>query len=200
MGLTVLSFIFLLSACSVDDGDSYDAMIENSFNQQYAVYNGEWTVNKEVIDTARLEVTSVLRVRLPEFYLGVCCFEKEYSSSSMPVRIIEYKGQPAIIPLNYVGYTTSATFNSLSPGEKNYDGRILFSNAAFYVAIDGVDHRVEVLSDEPGSAVYNYDNDLWTIGFTVTAFCVTNMATNEQEMHTPHTPQTFYYSTRQRIR
>ncbi|MBO4464942.1 MAG: hypothetical protein J5797_12220 [Prevotella sp.] len=190
----------LLTACSVDDADSYDA--HNGYiSADYpfgAVYDGEWTVDKVVMDTARLEVTNVLKLRLPEQYLGISCFERESASSL--VHTFEYYGQPSVIRFKDQGYTDYASFNSLSSTEKNYDGTLLFTQASFVVAVDGVDHRVDVLSNEPGNAVYRNDNGQWTIGFTVTAYNVTNLETHEEQVRAPHKPIPLYYSTKNRIR
>ena len=192
----------LLTACSAGDDDSYDAQDQYAeYNDINAgIYDGEWTVNKQVVDTARLVVTDVLTVRLPEQYLGISCFEKEYASSAWPIVSIEYNGQPSVIRFKDQGYTDKATFNSLLTTGSNYDGAMLLTHASFVIAVDGVDHRVDVLSDEPGNAVYRNDNGQWTIGFTVTAFHVTNMETLEEQMRTPHKPIALYYSTKKRIR
>lgn len=201
MVLGILSGCFL-TACSVDDADSFDANNEYlSADYPYgAVYDGEWTVDKVVMDTARLEVTNVLKLRLPEQYLGISCFEREYTSSASPIVSFEYSRQPSVIRFKDQGYTDYASFNSLSPTEKNYDGTMLFTQASFIVAVDGVDHRVDVLSNEPGNAVYRNDNGQWTIGFTVTAYNVTNLETHEEQVRTPHKPISLYYSTKNRIR
>ena len=200
MVLGMLSGCFL-TACSVEDADSYDA--HNGYiSADYpygTVYDGEWTINKQVVDTARLEVTTVLNVRLPEFYLGLSCFEDDYISS-VPPTMIDYKGQPAVIRFKDQGYTENASFSSISSTEKSFEGTVLFSNASFLVAINGVDYRVDLLSDEPGNAVYRNDNGQWTIGFTVSSFIVTNLNTNEEQMRTPHKPIALYYSTKNRIR
>ena len=77
---------------------------------------------------------------------------------------------------------------------------MLFNNVSFTVAIDGVDHRVDLLSGEPGNAVYRNDNDQWTIGLTVTSFYVTNLETREEQARTLNTPIVLYYNTKNRIR
>lgn len=188
----------MLAACSV--GDSEEAALLN-MNEVVldAVYEGEWTVNREVVDTARLEVTSVLKVRLPEMYLGTSCLEREYGSSATP-HVIAYSGQPAVMSFRYQGYSDNATFNSLMVQEGTYGAKSFFNQASFTVAIDGVSHRVDLLSSEPGNAVYRNDNGLWTIGFTVDGFCVTNLETSGEELRTPHNSIVLYYSAKKRIR
>ena len=91
--------MLILSACKGPDEDIAD--VRSNLSQTGVSFigksfNGVWTVDKQVVDTARLEVTDVFRVRLPEVYLGAACFEKEYVSSAQP-HYIEYKGAPAVI-------------------------------------------------------------------------------------------------------
>ena len=197
----VLLSVYLLAACSVDDAESFDGE-ENMFfdTQQHAVYDGEWTMNKHVVDTARLEVTNVLKVRLPEKYLCISCFDNSYAPSADSNWSVEYKGQPTVIPFVNQGYTDIATFSSLSSTEKSYNGTVLFNSVSFTVAVNGVDHRVDLLSNELGNAVYRNDNGLWTIGLTVSSFLVTNLETQEEQIRTPSTPIALYYNARTRIR
>ena len=193
--------MLILSACKGPDEDIADVRSNLSKTGVSFIgksFNGVWTVDKQVVDTARLEVTDVFRVRLPEVYLGAACFEKEYVSSAWPHHI-EYKGQPSVIQFKDQGYTEYAIFNSLLLTEECYDGTTLFTHTSFVVAVDGVDHRVDVLSDEPGNAVYRSDNGQWAIGFTVTAFIVTNLETHEEQIRTPHKPIALYYNTKERI-
>lgn len=192
--------IQMLAACSVDDVDDFTNMATQDQVGRDAVYDGEWTVNKQVVDTARLEVTDVLKLRLPEFYLGISCFEKEHVTSVGPFHSFEYKGLPTIIAYKDQGYTDYALYNSLTATEKDYNETLLFNHASFIVAIDGVDHRVDLLSDEPGNAIYRYDTGQWTIGFTINTYNVTNLDTFEEQVRTPHKPFTLYYSTKNRIR
>ena len=197
--MTALLAWGFLTACSDFENDE-TAEVMYAASPQYAVYDGEWTMNKQVVDTARLEVTKVLKVRLPEKYLGTLCFGGEYADDNHALSISEYKGQPISIPYRYEGYSTNAVFSSIPSTEKSYDGVMLFNNVSFTVAIDGVDHRVDLLSGEPGNAVYRNDNDQWTIGITVTSFYVTNLETREGQVHTPNTPIVLYYNTKNRIR
>lgn len=189
----------MLTACTVDDAGEVTAAPSEDIVAQNAIYEGEWTINKEVVDTARLEVTNSLKVRLPEIYLSASCFEKEFVSSLKPFHIA-YKGQPVVIPFKDQGYSSNATFNSISSAEKSYNGITLFQHASFYVTIDGINHQVDLFSDEPGNAVYRNDNGQWTIGFTISTFRVTNLNTYEKQVRTPRTPITLYYNTKERIR
>ena len=199
LGLTALLAWGFLTACSDFESDE-TAEAMNALSSQYAVYDGEWTMNKQVVDTARLEVTNVLKVRLPEKYLGTSCFGDEYTDDDHTLSIGEYKGQPISIPYRYEGYSANALFSTIASTEKSFHGVMLFNNVSFTVAIDGVDHRVDLLSGEPGNAVYRNDNDQWTIGLTVTSFYVTNLETREEQARTLNTPIVLYYNTKNRIR
>ena len=85
------AMLLMMVACSTDFGDSMlpqddDKAVPKAQSEQ-VTYEGEWTCDKQVIDTARLEVTNVLRLRLPEEYLRNLCFPTQSSYTLM--------GQPA---------------------------------------------------------------------------------------------------------
>ena len=71
--------MLMLSACKDADSGVYDDVRSPvSAAEPYSKresFTGEWTVGKQVVDTARLEVSEVLRVRLPEAYLVSLCFD-----------------------------------------------------------------------------------------------------------------------------
>ena len=185
----------LLTACSVDDADSYDAQPSMDAGIQNAVYDGEWTVNKQVVDTARLEVTDALKLRLPEDYLAALCFpDKSGASTPKP------KGQPVVIQYRNQGYSTAATFSDFVSTEKSFGGWVNFNQASFIVAIDNVDYRVDLFCDVTGSAIYRHDTGLWTIAIPIGTFLITNLQTQEEsECRLPSTI-TIYYNAKQRIR
>ena len=66
-GLMALLVACMLTACSEGNDESMADMQMNNAKAdvQSAVFEGEWTIDKEVVDTARLEVSSVLKLRLP---------------------------------------------------------------------------------------------------------------------------------------
>lgn len=185
----------LLTACSVGDAESVVKQNIVAESVQHALYDGEWTVNKQVVDTARLEVTEALKLRLPEDYLVTLCFPDK-SGASAP----KSKGQPVVIQYRNQGYSTTATFSDFVTTEKNFGGWVNFCQASFTVAIDDVDYRVDLLCDVTGSAIYRHDTGLWTISIPVGSFLVTNMETQQEEVHTLHTSLTIYYNATKRIR
>ena len=191
--------MLMLTACSTDDADARPQYMDDAPHAN-AVYDGEWTVNKTVVDTARLEVTpNGLKLRLPEYYLTLSCFEMEAFSSAIPFRH-ECMEQPVVIPFRNQGYTDNATFINLNTAEKNYGGMSFFNYASFNVSVNGASYRVALLSNEPANAVYRNDNGLWTIGLPIERFLVTNIETNEEQVRTPHNPFTLYYNAKERIR
>ena len=190
----LFGLLALLTACSVDDAESYDASMAYT-NAEHAVYDGEWTVNKQVVDTARLEVTDAFRLRLPEAYLTTLCFpDKNGAAAPKP------KGQPVVIQYRSQGYSSSTTFSEFGLMEKDFVGQTSYHQASFTVTVDQVDYRIDLRSDVTGSAVFRHDTGLWTIAVPIGTFLVTNLTTQEaRECPLPST-LTIYYNTKQRIR
>lgn len=198
----LFSLLALLTACSVEDDDSNaEYMYGNDSVVPQALYDGEWTVNKQVVDTARLEVNGVLKVRLPEDYLTRLCFAELSSVTSEKAETMTVlKGQPAVIHFTDQGYTTTTSFANIGVAESSLNGVVMFSHASFTVALNGVDYRMELLSKEPGTAVYRNDTGLWTIAIPVGAFLVTNLNTQEESEHQLPSAVTIYYNAKKRIR
>lgn len=199
----------LLTACSDGDDrlDKQSSAKDAADVVQSAVFEGEWTVNKQVVDTARLEVSNVLKVRLPVEYLLTLFCPAYVELSTQSKHYFEFEGQPVVIPYLSQGYTNDATFNHLVPTSKDgSDGRdsangmtSLVTNAYFTVAIDGVAYRIDLLSEQAGTALYKNDTGLWTIGIPISYFYVTNTETNEGSLRQLPTPITIYYNSKKRI-
>ena len=116
--LLTAAIMSLAAACSTDDSDAYGdkagsiagAMEEGGV----AIYEGEWTVNHQVVDTARLVVKgSVLQLRLPEEYLLStyilpCLTDKNgvYELDNIPVEI-------QVVPQ---GFSEMSQYMSLASG------------------------------------------------------------------------------------
>ena len=195
--------MLILTACSTDEADAGAQYMDNVPHEN-AVYDGEWTIDKQVIDTARLEVLPTgLRLRLPESYLTVLCFDKEALSSAWPFQyecMAQPMAQPVVIPFRDQGYTNNAKYATMTTTEKSFDGMTIYSPASFSITVNSASYRVALLSNEPANAVYRNDNGLWTIGIPIERFLVTNTATNEEQVRTPHNPFTLYYNAKERIR
>ena len=203
-GLMALLVACMLTACSNGYDDSLDKLIVNysEGDVQSVVFEGEWTVNKLVVDTARLEVSDVLKVRLPEEYLLNFCYPDRIELSTHPNHSYECEGQPVMIPFRNQGYTNNFTFNDLVSEDKaGANGMTpLVYNASFTVAIDGVAFRIALFSEQTGTALYNNDTGLWTIGIPISSFYVTNTETNVVKVCSPPAPITIYYNAKKRIR
>ena len=196
--------VLMLSACSAGDGDMADVRSNIQASASTGVsFNGEWTVGKQVVDTARLVMTEALTVRLPETYLVGLCFNsaaKEYGTDKASVpTAIEPMGVPTRIEIRNQGYTDEAVFSDFTTAAEKYDGVMLYRSAYFVVNIDGVDYLVELLSTENGNAVYRADTMGWTIAIPVDRFRITNVETMEERIQQLDEPFTLYYNTTERI-
>ena len=179
-----------LTACSVDDADSYNDLEANIGPMQPTAYLGVWVADKQEVDTARLEVQGVLTVRLPEAYLADICFEGKGG--------IQYTGQPAVISIDRQGYTENAEFSSIDKAASSYSGTVMYNPASFTVIVGGVTHRVDLLSTERSNAIYYSATGLWAIGISVSRLLVTNLDTREQyERPLPAPVTLYYYATKQ---
>lgn len=191
--------VLMLSACSAGDEEISDVRSNLQASASTGVsFNGEWTVDKQVVDTARLEVTEALTVRLPEAYLVGLCFNSGTDKIS-PHTAIEPTGLPTKIEYRNQGYTNEAAFSDFTATAEKYDGVMLYRSAYFVVNIDGVNYLVELLSTENGNAIYRADTMGWTIAIPVDRFRITNVITLEEREQRLDKPFTLYYNTTERI-
>ena len=160
---------------------------------QLTVYDGEWTVNKQVVDTARLEMSDRVRLRLPEAYLMRLCFPDKSDAA-------EPKGVHMEASLILQGYTEQMSLCSFMTLVYNGRGLVFYGAGYFYVTMDGSDYRIDVLCEESANAIFRKDTQLWTIGIPVIGFLVTNTGTNEKQEILRSNPVTIYYNAKQRIR
>lgn len=181
--------MLMLTACSDgSDDDIMDLRSQISVGE-YKLYNGEWSVNGEVIDTVQLieeKKEQIFIIILPERYLTVCCFGEELASSGH-----EYKRDRVVIMTSNQGYTNETMFNVIKSTQKSYNGTLYFCHASFVVGIDGVKYRIDLLSQEQGYAVYN---GLWSIGIPISILLVTNTETREERGCPLPEPITLYYN------
>lgn len=190
------AMLLMMVACSTDFGDSMlpqdDDKAAPKASSEQATYEGEWTCDKQVIDTARLEVTNVLRLRLPEEYLRNLCFPTQSSYTLM--------GQPAELAHQQQGYTDWTQFYALVMPTMREDGKILYHPAAFSLKTADADYRVELWSKEGGNAIYRMDTNLWTICISVDRFTVINQTTQQQRNQDLPETVTLYYTAKRRIK
>ena len=201
--------MLMLSACKDADSGVYDdvrsPISEAESYSKSESFTGEWTVDKQVVDTARLEVTEVLRVRLPEAYLVSLCFSgltEEYGTDKATLSTgtaIEPMGLPTMITVKDQGYTNDAVFSDFMNTAEKYDSTTLYRSAYFVVNVNGDNYVVELLSTENGSAVYRGDTMGWTIAIPIDRFLITNVKTLEERVKRLDNPITLYYNTKERI-
>ena len=206
-GLMALLVACMLTACSNGNDDSIAETQMNDAKDivQSEVFEGEWTVDKEVVDTACLEVTSVLKVRLPEAYLTGLCFKEVIAHWNALLYKFSYTGQPVMFPLRNEGSTSNASFHDVTQSETSYNDARYFINASYDVLLNSslngtYPFRLELLSKEPASAVYRNDNGLWTIALPVSTFLVTDLDNQTQGEIPLPAPVTLYYNATKRIR
>jgi len=198
--------MLMLSACSEGDEEKSDVRSNIQATEAIGVsYNGEWTVDKQVVDTARLKMTDVLTVRLPEAYLVSLCFSgltEEYGTDKATLSTgtaIEPMGQPIKIVVKDQGYTNDAVFSDFMNTAEKYDSTTLYRSAYFVVNVNGDNYVVELLSTENGNAVYRADTMGWTIAIPIDRFRITNVKTLEERVKRLANPITLYYNTKERI-
>ena len=194
--------VLMLSACS-EGSEGLSAAESGNYAQSDSragsVFTGEWTVDKQVVDTARLEVAEALRVRLPEAYLVSLCFGSVTDNVS-EAAAIEPLGIAATIEIRDQGYTNGAVFSGFVPSAEKSGGVTLYRTACFAVSVNGDRYLVELLSTENGTAVYRADTMGWTIVIPIGRFRITNVLTREVREQRLGKPVTLYYNTKERTR
>ena len=189
----MLAMVAALTSCSTDDEYSMD-----DASLQYDVitrgtYDGEWTVNSQVVDTARLEVIDKsIRIRLPESYLlGLCSNStKEATPSNVPI----------VIQTVMQGYGKTSNYNSFaSETKKDEDKGIRFNTCSFTATIGGESCKVSIVSAENSTAVWQKDTDQWTLAIPIDVIYVKNEVTGQLTENTIAGTITLYYHTKKRI-
>lgn len=189
----------LLTVACTNDSDMVGMEIslpdDYSNTRSAGVYDGEWTVNKQVVDTARLEVFYELKLRLPEDYLTRLCFpDKSGADSPQP------KGIPMMVRPITQGYSQQMALYAFLTMMKDNGKKALYGSGYFYVTIHDTDYRIDLLCSESSSSVFRLDTQLWTIAIPVSGFLIVNTATNEEQEQSLSAPITIYYNAKTRIR
>lgn len=197
LALTLTAAGCLLAGCKdMDDYDYSPGMGQNDVAiLPPGVFDGEWTVNRQVVDTARLTVDSRLRVRLPEAYLTELCFPGE-----APEAIVG--NEPQSYTVHQQGYSEQSQFMTLeAPTMTQADGqKVFYLPCHFRTFVGGQGYSVSILSRENGLAVYSNETQLWTIGIPVNGFQVkSDEATEPDIVWLPQTVS-LYYNAKARIK
>lgn len=159
------------------------------------IYDGEWTVNKQVVDTARLVVRTngVIEVRLPESYLLELCFPDDVGNkkSGNIANLIEVYQQ---------GYSEQSQYMSFySNTIKTDDAKNCFGTFSFQATIEDEPCSITLLSYENATAVMQTTTGQWTLGIPIDAFLVKNLSTAKSTERKLSIPVTLYYNTKRRI-
>ena len=208
--------VMLTVACSAEDADSYDAPLQPETTLSVAasgVYEGEWTVNRQVVDTARLVVVdNVIQIRLPEKYLLSTCFglygdkwgdnvpDEDDISSVGNLVSYEPHDTPVTVQMLAQGYSEQSQYMSFA-GALMLDGGspLRFNNCSFEATVDNVPYRIDLLAGETATAVLQNATGQWTLGIPIDAFLVSNLETGEVELN-EISSTTIYYNTKKKIR
>ncbi len=195
--LSGLVAALMVTACAVGGDDTYAAEKGSDAPVSQAVYEGEWTVNRQVVDTARLVVGPTLHVRLPESYLMGLCTSVDKSGMTA---LAEPLGVAAEIRLVPQGYSEQSQYMAFaSPTLLDANAELRFNTSSFSILIDGRLHRVSLLCPDNANAVMQTDMRQWTLGITVSALLVTDTATGQSVEHKLPVAVTIYYNTKRRI-
>lgn len=217
----------LVTACNKEDPDEVNqnnAPIQNT----PVFYDGVWSVGQQVVDTARLEVSTDMKIRLPEDYLASLCLlttkggelptaiagkgnipENSWgSSTNVGSAGIKPNGMPVTLRNMEQGYSDNGQYYSVCSPSSGYEsderpsiGNSLYDSGtfSFYATKDGVDYRILLFSDERPTSIYRVDTGLWTISIPIDGFLITNLETMEQRRENLSIPITIYYNAKSSI-
>lgn len=210
--LAAVVAVSTLMTAACKEGDSWDvADVRNSIQDTESrgisdgEFSGEWSIDQQVVDTARLVVSGhKLKVRLPESKLTELCFRTNYESSlsgtdKSPLVDVVNLGLPAEISIAEKGYTEKAFYNDIQNTAVNVASATYCTGGAFGNTVNGVRYVVELLTDEPGTAVFKLDTMGWTIAYHVRGFLITDAATMVWSTVIAERPFNLYYNTKERI-
>ena len=191
----LVCMISMMVGCHVNDEEYVSLNPRIAYDSEIVYYyDGEWSVDRQVVDTARMELreNGKIEVRLPESYLlGLISLE---NSPAVPAN------RPTTIEISIQGYSEQSqymSFNSKALKDKNE--KISFSTSSFLATIGGETCIIEILSYENAAAVIQNNTGQWTLGIPIDAFLVTSQQTGQSTEYRLPSPVMLYYNTKQRI-
>lgn len=197
----VVAIMSVAAGCSVGDtADDYDSYMESSksYDVGKSIYEGEWTVNKQVVDTARLVVAGTIQVRLPENYLlGLCYPGSNDKSSPVTVKPCNNAIKTGLLEQGYSEQSQYMAFTATTM--QTADMQLLFNTCSFDAIVNGASCRISLLSKENASAVLRKASGQWTLAIPVSAFLVTDLSTGQTTTRELTATTILYYNTKQRI-
>ena len=188
------------AGCSKGDENAYaDANPQhtNNLNVGKSIYEGEWSVNKQVVDTARMVVSGSVSVRLPESYL-LGLLQTDGLNSGLDKA--EPTNKPTKIRLTEQGYSDKSVYMAFDVYKTDsYSFQQLYCSCSFEAVINGTTCTISLLSKEYASAVFQQDAVQWTLAVPVNVLSITDRGTGEYWEVTLPVSITLYYNTKTRI-
>ena len=190
--LLVVTMTLLTVSCSQED-QIKDLQAQIDKTKKFMIYDGEWTVDKQVADTARLSIRNDLAAVMLEFpviYLSNLFFQNE---DSLIVT------QWYLYPLNLTeqAFSEIGNYHIIIPADRFGESEYIIGG--FQVTKNHITKEVMLITNEMGNGIYRLDTGLWTISFTISSYYITNGATGESSLNPLPEPITLYYNAKKRI-
>lgn len=187
--------------CSVGDEDAFPDIMEADKGEMISnsIYEGEWSVNKQVVDTARMVVSGSVSVRLPESYL-LGLLQTDGLNSGLDKAAPEPTNKPTKIRLTEQGYSDKSVYMAFDVYKTDsYSFQQLYCSCSFEAVINGSTCTISLLSKEYASAVFQQDAGQWTLAVPVIVLSITDRGSGEHWEVTLPVSITLYYNTKTRI-
>ena len=191
--LLVMAMTLLTVSCSQEEDQIRDLQAQIDKTKKFMIYDGEWTVDKQVADTARLSIRNDLAAVMLEFpviYLSNLFFQNE---DSLIVT------QWYLYPLNLTeqAFSEIGNYHIIIPADRFGESEYIIGG--FQVTKNHITKEVMLITNEMGNGIYRLDTGLWTISFTISSYYITNGATGESSLNPLPEPITLYYNAKKRI-
>ena len=191
--LLVMAMTLLTVSCSQEEDQIKDLQAQIDKTKKFMIYDGEWTVDKQVADTARLSIRNDLAAVMLEFpviYLSNLFFQNE---DSLIVT------QWYLYPLNLTeqAFSEIGNYHIIIPADRFGESEYIIGG--FQVTKNHITKEVMLITNEMGNGIYRLDTGLWTISFTISSYYITNGATGESSLNPLPEPITLYYNAKKRI-
>lgn len=191
----VAAALTAVAGCQPGVGDDDTAGTYQQSDPAYnvGVYEGEWSVNRQVVDTARMTVTgaTTIHLRLPHDYLAGLCY---------PGATAEAANEPAVIKVREQGYSEQSLYMAFVSMQVAFNTQLYFNTCSFEATVGNERWRVGLLSRENASAVQQIATGMWSLAIPIDGFQVTNLETGRTEERRLNTPTILYYNTKGRVR
>ena len=191
--LLVVTMTLLTVSCSQEEDQIKDLQAQIDKTKKFMIYDGEWTVDKQVADTARLSIRNDLAAVMLEFpviYLSNLFFQNE---DSLIVT------QWYLYPLNLTeqAFSEIGNYHIIIPADRFGESEYIIGG--FQVTKNHITKEVMLITNEMGNGIYRLDTGLWTISFTISSYYISNGATGESSLNPLPEPITLYYNAKKRI-